>query len=251
MRSAVCGLLAGLLATQVAGAQLCDRRDSSGVRSDASRDLYCLTLIAVPGESAAVAGHADLSRVPGPFTLAVTADGRAIYEPVITVAGLPAPGSLGNFTVFVAWVTPPTMYPAIKLGVIANGTTTVHRFALDPFVILITAREWTQQFEWSVHSAIALKAGVSPETVKALAEGRRPAGLSDEETAIYDFCVELHHNKSVSDPTYAKVLAKFGDQGIIDLVGINGYYTLLSMVMNVSRTPPQKGAESTLVAFPH
>jgi 4-carboxymuconolactone decarboxylase len=122
---------------------------------------------------------------------------------------------------------------------------------LSEFAILITAREWTQQFEWSVHSAIALKAGVSPETVKALAEARRPAGMSDDETAIYDFCIELHHNKSVSDATYAKVLTKFGEQGIIDIVGINGYYTLLSMVMNVTRTPPQKGAESTLVAFPH
>jgi suppressor of ftsI len=139
VRSAVCGLLAGLLATQMARAQVCDRPDSSGVSGDASRDLYCLTLIAVPGESAAVAGHVDLSRVPGPFTVAVTADGRTIYDPVVTVAGLPAPGSLGNFTVFVAWVTPQTMYPAIKLGVISNGTTTVHRFALDPFVILVTA----------------------------------------------------------------------------------------------------------------
>ena len=145
--------------------------------------------------------------------------------------------------------------PEVMLRAKAMGDYLRYKSVLPPrlseFAILITAREWTQQFEWSVHSAIALKAGVSPETVKALADGRRPAGLSDEETAIYDFCTELHHNKSVSDPTYAKVLAKFGEQGVIDLVGINGYYTLLSMVMNVSRTPPQKGAESTLVAFPH
>ena len=145
--------------------------------------------------------------------------------------------------------------PEVMLRAKAMGDYLRYKSVLSPrlseFAILITAREWTQQFEWSVHSAIALKAGVSPETVKALADGRRPAGLSDEETAIYDFCTELHHNKSVSDPTYAKALAKFGEQGVIDLVGINGYYTLLSMVMNVSRTPPQKGAESTLVAFPH
>ena len=145
--------------------------------------------------------------------------------------------------------------PEVMLRAKAMGDYLRYKSVLSPrlseFAILITAREWTQQFEWSVHSAIALKAGVSPETVKALAEGRRPAGLSEEETAIYDFCTELHHNKSVSDPTYARVLAKFGEQGVIDLVGINGYYTLLSMVMNISRTPPQKGAESTLVAFPH
>jgi 4-carboxymuconolactone decarboxylase len=122
---------------------------------------------------------------------------------------------------------------------------------LSELAILITARQWTQQFEWSVHSAIAVKAGMSPETVKAIAEGRRPTGMSEEEAIVYDFCTELHHNKSVSDAMYTKALAKFGEQGIIDMVGINGYYTFLSMVMNVARTPPQKGAESTLEPFPH
>jgi 4-carboxymuconolactone decarboxylase len=122
---------------------------------------------------------------------------------------------------------------------------------LSELAILITAREWTQQFEWSVHAQIAIKAGVNPEIVKAISEGRRPVGLSDDESIIYDFCTELHHNKSVSDTIYTKALAKFGEQGIIDLVGINGYYTFLSMVMNVARTPPQKDSEFTLVAFPH
>jgi 4-carboxymuconolactone decarboxylase len=122
---------------------------------------------------------------------------------------------------------------------------------LSEFAILITAREWTQQFEWGVHAAIAVKAGISPEIVKAIAYGQRPAGLSEEEAIVYDFCTELHHNKSVSDGIYAKSLAKFGEQGIIDLVGINGYYTFLSMVMNVARTPAQKDAESILVPFPH
>ncbi len=145
----------------MASAQMCDRRDSSGDRNVASRDLYCLTLIAVPGESAAVAGHVDLSRVPGPFTVAVTADGREVYEPVMTVEGLPAPGSLGDYTVFIAWVAPPTMYPAIKLGVISNGTTTVHRFALDPFVILVTAEPNANVTEPGAR--VVLRAG-SPST---------------------------------------------------------------------------------------
>jgi 4-carboxymuconolactone decarboxylase len=121
---------------------------------------------------------------------------------------------------------------------------------LSEFAILITARQWTQQFEWGVHAPIAVKAGLSPEIVKAVAEGARPAGMSEEEAIIYDFCTELHHNKSVSDATYAKAFAKFKEQGVIDLVGINGYYTFLSMVMNVARTPPPKDAESTLAAFP-
>lgn len=121
---------------------------------------------------------------------------------------------------------------------------------LSEFAILITARQWTQQFEWGVHAPIAVKAGLRPEIVKAVAEGSRPSGMSEEETIVYDFCIELHHNKSVSDATYAQALAKFKEQGIIDLVGINGYYSFLSMVMNVARTPPPKDAEATLAAFP-
>jgi 4-carboxymuconolactone decarboxylase len=122
---------------------------------------------------------------------------------------------------------------------------------LSEFAILITAREWTQQYEWGVHSPIALKAGISAEIVKAIAEGTRPAGMSEDETIVYAFCTELHHNKSVSDATYSQALAKFGESGIIDLTGINGYYTFLAMVMNVARTPPEKGSQPALVAFPH
>lgn len=122
---------------------------------------------------------------------------------------------------------------------------------LSELAILVTARQWTQQFEWAAHYPIAVKAGLSPEIVKAIANGQRPSGMSDDEALVYDFCTELHHNKSVSDGIYAKALAKFGEQGIIDLVGINGYYTFLSMIMNVARTPPAKGAESILEPFPH
>jgi 4-carboxymuconolactone decarboxylase len=121
---------------------------------------------------------------------------------------------------------------------------------LSELAILITARQWTQQFEWSLHSPIAIKAGVSSEIVKAISEGRRPSGMSADEAIVYDFCMELHHNKNVSDEVYAKALARFGEQGIIDLTSINGYYAFLSMIMNVARTPPPQGAETNPVAFP-
>ncbi len=75
---------------------------------------------------------------------------------------------------------------------------------LSEFVILMTAREWTQQYEWNAHYQIALKAGVSAEVANAIGEGRRPAAMSEEETILYDFCQELHHNKNVSDATYAR-----------------------------------------------
>jgi len=121
---------------------------------------------------------------------------------------------------------------------------------LNEFAILITARQWTQQYEWAVHYPIATKAGLNPETARAVLEGRRPLGMAEDEEIIYEFCIELHRNQSVSDPTYARALAKFGEQGIIDLVGVCGYYTFLAMVLNTARTPLPKGSTPALPAFP-
>jgi 4-carboxymuconolactone decarboxylase len=121
--------------------------------------------------------------------------------------------------------------------------------ALNEFAILITARHWTQGYEWAVHEPIAVKAGLKTEITQALAEGRRPQGMSADEEMIYEFCTELHQNQSVSDATYARVQAKFGEQGIIDLIGVNGYYTFLAMVLNATRTAVPKGAP-TIPLFP-
>ena len=113
----------------------------------------------------------------------------------------------------------------------AIGTT------LSEFVILVTAREWAQDYEWHVHAPIALKQGIKKEIVDAVVDGRRPVGMSDDEDICYDFSIELHRNKRVSDATYARALKRFGEKGVIDLVGINGYYTFLAMAMNTSRMP--------------
>jgi len=107
---------------------------------------------------------------------------------------------------------------------------------INEFVILMTARQWNQQVEWEIHYPIALKAGLKKEIADAIAEGRRPDNLPEEEQVAYDFTQELHHNKAVSDATYQRAIATFGDQGTIDMAGTNGYYTLLAMVMNTART---------------
>jgi 4-carboxymuconolactone decarboxylase len=121
---------------------------------------------------------------------------------------------------------------------------------LSEFVILITAREWTQQYEWNAHHALAMKAGLSPDIAKAVAEGRRPEKMADDESALYDFCIELHRNRSVSDATYARALAKFGEQGLVDAIGLSGWYTLVAMVLNTARTPLPAGATPALAPFP-
>jgi 4-carboxymuconolactone decarboxylase len=121
---------------------------------------------------------------------------------------------------------------------------------ISEFIILIAARQWTQQFEWESHYAVAQKAGVKPETVAAISEGRRPAGMSADEEMVHDFCIELHHNRCVSDAAYARVVSRFGEQGVIDIIGLCGYYTLLGMVMNVARTPLPPGKTPPLAPFP-
>ncbi|MHB2210648.1 carboxymuconolactone decarboxylase family protein [Methylobacterium sp. CM6257] len=117
---------------------------------------------------------------------------------------------------------------------------------ISEFAILIVAREWSQPVEWAIHHPIALKAGVAPETAQALAEGRRPDTMSADEALAYAFSTELMRNRAVSDATYAAVVAHFGEQGAIDLTGINGYYALLAMTMNVARTALPEEAPSRL-----
>lgn len=112
---------------------------------------------------------------------------------------------------------------------------------LSEFAILIVARAWTQDLEWQVHQPIALKAGLRPEIVQAVADGRRPAGMAEDEEIVWDFTDELHRTKGISDATYARALARFGEQGIMDLAGLNGYYALLAMAMNTARTAPPGG----------
>lgn len=121
---------------------------------------------------------------------------------------------------------------------------------LGELVILIVARRWTQQVEWSIHEPIALQAGIEPEVVMAIAEGRRPAGLSADEEIVYDFCDEINANRCVSDTTYESAVTRFGEQGVIDMLGLNGYYTFLSMIMNGARTAVPDGKAGALQPFP-
>ncbi|MET3431120.1 4-carboxymuconolactone decarboxylase [Herbaspirillum seropedicae] len=120
---------------------------------------------------------------------------------------------------------------------------------LSELVILVTAREWTQDYEWYVHYPIAIKAGIKPEIAAAIADGRRPEGMSEDETIVYDFSIELHRNKRVSDQTFARAEKRFGKKGVVDLTGVNSYYTLLAMQMNAAQYQAPKDAKR-LVRFP-
>ncbi|MCJ2051980.1 carboxymuconolactone decarboxylase family protein [Methylobacterium sp. J-070] len=106
---------------------------------------------------------------------------------------------------------------------------------LSELVILMTARRWTQDYEWYVHAPIAEKAGIAPDIVAAIRDGRRPQKMSDDETIVYDFTAELQDTKRVSDATFARAEARFGRAAIVDLAAISGYYTLLAMELNAAR----------------
>jgi 4-carboxymuconolactone decarboxylase len=120
---------------------------------------------------------------------------------------------------------------------------------LSEFAILITAREWTQDYEWYVHYPIAIKAGLKPSIAQALKEGRRPEGMSEDESIVYDFTIELQRYKRVSDTTFAKTEKRFGKKGVVDLAGIAGYYTFLAMEMNTAKHQIPASAER-LPRFP-
>ena len=121
---------------------------------------------------------------------------------------------------------------------------------LSEFVILLTARQWMQNYEWNAHAPIAREAGLSAEIIAAIAAGRRPSRMEADEDVIYTLHDELHRTHAVSDATYARALTAFGEQGVVDALGITGYYTLIAMVMNTARTPLPPGASPALTPLP-
>ena len=121
---------------------------------------------------------------------------------------------------------------------------------LTEFAILIAARQWTNNYEWNAHNPLAMKAGLSPAIISAVAEGRRPEHMADDEEIMYDFCTELLHNQSVSDPTYARAVAKLGEPGVVEATTLEGYYVYLSMIMNTARSPLPAGAKPALPPLP-
>ena len=117
---------------------------------------------------------------------------------------------------------------------------------LKELAILLTARYWAAQYEWSVHQPAAIQAGLSEAKVKAIAEGRRPQGMAADEELVYNFISELYKTHQVSDARFAEVKKSFGERGMVDLVITAGYYQIVSMEMNVDRMPLGNGAAPPL-----
>ena len=121
---------------------------------------------------------------------------------------------------------------------------------LKEMAILLTARDWTAQYEWYAHKRLALQAGLAPDLVDAIAAGRRPAAMQPDERALYAFETELLGTRQVGDETFRAAVAAFGERGVVDVIGLMGYYQLVSMALNVDRYPLPDGARPELPAIP-
>ncbi|MSP05628.1 MAG: carboxymuconolactone decarboxylase family protein [Acetobacteraceae bacterium] len=103
--------------------------------------------------------------------------------------------------------------------------------------IIMVARKWTAQYEWYAHRALAEKAGLSPMICDAIAAGKRPVSMAEDESLVYNFAKELLDTTVVSDATYNAMKDNFSEQGVVDLICSLGYYSLVSMVLNVAEVP--------------
>lgn len=117
---------------------------------------------------------------------------------------------------------------------------------LNELAIMVTARYWTSQYEWHAHCRLALEAGLDADIAKDVAENLRSPKMDADEAMIYDFSRELHETKGVSDANFKRVLDRFGERGVFDLIAVNGYYSLVSMCLNVDRTPLPDGVPPPL-----
>lgn len=192
-----------------------------------------------------VGQHAFQERMPPLPAGKMTAAQRKAAEEMI--AG-PRKGVKGPFVPLLR--SPELMDRLQKVGEYLRFQSSLEQ-RISELIMLIVSRKWTQQFEWFVHVPLGRKAGISGDTIAALAEGRRPSGMSEGEEVAYDFCEELLRTKGVSETTYRHAVMKFGENGVIDMIGVAGYFTTVSMVMNVAHSPPpEHKSVSALLPYP-
>ncbi|WP_315832261.1 carboxymuconolactone decarboxylase family protein [Bradyrhizobium prioriisuperbiae] len=144
-----------------------------------------------------------------------------------------------------AWIHSPQFGArAQRLGEFLRYDTTLSP-QLSELAILVTARFWTSQYEWFVHKREALKAGLDPAVVDAIAQRRRPVFSITAQQAVYDYATTLHDNHVISDTIHATAIRELGEAGVVELVGLLGYYTLVSMTLNAFEIglPPDEAPE--------
>lgn len=180
-------------------------------------------------------GATGPERLPSLAPERMTPRQREVAE---AIAGGPRGGLRGPFQ---AWLRSPEVADRFqRVGEYVRFHSSIPA-ALNELAILVTAREWTAQFEWHAHHALAMKAGLPPAIAEAIARGERPGNMDADQRVVYEFATELHRERSVSDATYAAVVERFGERGLVDLVAACGYYVAVAMTLNVARVPLPDG----------
>src|ERR1700680_1899068 len=144
---------------------------------------------------------------------------------------------------FNAWLRSPELADRLqKVGEYVRFNTSLDK-RVNEMAILMTAQAWGSQYEWYAHEPLALKAGLDPAIGAALGRGRKPDNMKDDEAIVWEFTTQLRRDHGVDDAISARALEKFGEQGIMDLVAVNGYYGVVSMTLNVARVAAPAGEE--------
>jgi 4-carboxymuconolactone decarboxylase len=138
---------------------------------------------------------------------------------------------------FLIWLRSPGLCDRVEsLGAYLRWDTTLPE-RIRELSILVTARYWDAQYSWAAHSEKAIQAGVDAAAVEDLAQGRRPTFTNEDETVFYDFAMELLTTHFVSQPTYDRALATFGEDGVVDIIGAMGNFSMLAMCLNAFQVP--------------
>jgi 4-carboxymuconolactone decarboxylase len=144
---------------------------------------------------------------------------------------------------FNAWLRNPELADRLqKVGEYVRFNTSLDK-RLNEMAIIMTAQYWGSQYEWYAHAPLAIKAGLDPEIVAALGVGNKPEKMKDDEAIVWEFTTQLRRDHGVNDAIYAKAVEKFGENGVMDLVGVNGYYDVVAMTLNVAHVSPPANAE--------
>jgi len=168
----------------------------------------------------------------------LSSDQRALLESIRSGPRGAGTGIRGPFAMFLH--APAFGELAQQLGGYCRFKTGVPA-RLSEFAVLVTAKLWRAQYEWYAHVPQAERAGVAKETIRDIHRGRVPKAAPKDERAIYDFIQELYKTRRVSDRNFKRVHSVLGDAATVELVGILGYYVLISMILNVFRMSPPAG----------
>jgi len=162
---------------------------------------------------------------------------RAVADAIMSG---PRGGLRGPFN---TWLRSPVLADRLqKVGEYIRFNTSLDK-RVNEMAILMTAQAWGSQYEWYAHAPLAIKAGLDPDIVAAIGAGRKPEKMKDDEAVVWEFTTQLRRDHGVDDAIYARALEKLGEQGIMDLIAVNGYYDVVSMTLNVARVAPPAGEE--------